>query len=202
MFYKLPITNSLRQTESAFFSLNDLQIEVDEDYISDEFESLFGKLHGKDLEISAFELQRILNRVAMMRDDIKTTGFSLSTCHNMINLLDKDGTGKLGLVEFYILWTKIDKMLDLYKKRDADDTGCMSTSEMRMAVEEAGFSLSNPLHQIIVARYSESDLSIDFDNFVACLIRLEILFSTFNALDKDHVGKVHLNALQVSRTHR
>ena len=115
---------------------------------------------------------------------------------------------------------------DLYKKRDADDTGCMSTSEMRMAVEEAGetecfahafniripdthfmfsvehfptrnqpsvsvsfcvlfvyiyilwvgFSLSNPLHQIIVARYSESDLSIDFDNFVACLIRLEILF--------------------------
>ena len=47
MFYKLPITNSLRQTESAFFSLNDLQIEVDEDDISDGFESLFGKLSGK-----------------------------------------------------------------------------------------------------------------------------------------------------------
>lgn len=40
----------------------------------------------------------------------------------------------------------------------------------------AGFSLNNPLHQIIVARYSQ-DLHIDFDNFVCCLIRLELLFS-------------------------
>lgn len=42
-----------------------------------------------------------------------------------------------------------------------------------------GFSLNNPLHQVIVARYSEPDLSIDFDNFVCCLIRLEFLFSEF-----------------------
>lgn len=42
----------------------------------------------------------------------------------------------------------------------------------------AGFSLNNPLHQIIVARYSQ-DLYIDFDNFVCCLIRLELFFSEF-----------------------
>ena len=42
----------------------------------------------------------------------------------------------------------------------------------------AGFSLNNPLHQIIVARYSEN-YTIDFDNFVCCLIRLEMLFSEF-----------------------
>lgn len=41
----------------------------------------------------------------------------------------------------------------------------------------AGFSLNNALHQIIVARYSEPNLTIDFDNFVCCLIRLETLFS-------------------------
>lgn len=80
----------------------------------------------------------------------------------------------------------------------------MSASEMRMAVEaagedfvwrvpdkqvrpewitccvSAGFSLNNPLHQIIVARYSQ-DLQIDFDNFVCCLIRLELLFSEFSS---------------------
>lgn len=39
-----------------------------------------------------------------------------------------------------------------------------------------GFSLNNPLHQILVARYSESDLTIDFDNFVSCLVRLETMF--------------------------
>uniref|UniRef100_A0A8C4GDR4 Calpain-2 catalytic subunit n=1 Tax=Dicentrarchus labrax TaxID=13489 RepID=A0A8C4GDR4_DICLA len=135
-------------------------------------------------------LQRILNRVVTkskrnpffpppLSDDIKTDGFSLSTCRNMINLLDKDGSGKLGVVEFKILWTKIEKFLDLYKERDADQSGCMSASEMRMAVEAAGFSLNNTLHQIIVARYSEPSLTIDFDNFVGSLIRLESLFSEF-----------------------
>jgi len=97
-----------------------------------------------------------------------------------------------------------------------------------------------------VARYSEPDLSIDFDNFVSCLIRLEILFGesgrsirsiratvvrtsvhhraqsrdkdggdlsvhfdatlfatvTFETLDKDHVGKVELNTLEVSGSQR
>lgn len=42
-----------------------------------------------------------------------------------------------------------------------------------------GFSLNNPLHQIIVARYSDANLSIDFDSFVCCLVRLESLFSKF-----------------------
>ena len=40
----------------------------------------------------------------------------------------------------------------------------------------SGFSLNNPLHQVLVARYSEQDLTIDFDNFVSCLVRLETMF--------------------------
>ncbi|KAF7657388.1 hypothetical protein LDENG_00028110 [Lucifuga dentata] len=172
------------------------QIHIDEDDVGDHFKSLFGQLAGHDLEISAFELQRILNRVMRKREDIKTDGFSLTTCRNMVNLLDKDGSGKLGLLEFKILWTKIEKFLDLYKERDADQSGCMSSSEMRMAVEDAGFSLNNSLHQIIVARYSEPSLTIDFDNFVGSLIRLETLFKTFKMLDKDGSGQIELNFME------
>lgn len=167
------------------------EIDIDKDDISDRFKRLFGQLAGHDVEISVFELQKILNRVVTRRDDIKTSGFSLSTCHNMVNLLDKNGSGKLGLVEFKILWTKIEQFLDLYKGKDVDQSGCMSSSEMRMAVEDAGFSLNNPLHQIIVARYSEANV-IDFDNFVCCLVRLESLFNTFKTLDKDGSGEVEL----------
>ncbi|XP_041645249.1 calpain-2 catalytic subunit-like isoform X2 [Cheilinus undulatus] len=172
------------------------EIDIDEDDICDRFKRLFGQLAGHDVEISAFELQRILNRVVTRRSDIKTDGFSLTTCRNMVNLLDKDGSGKLGLVEFKILWTKIEKFLDMYKDKDADGSGCMSASEMRMAVEDAGFSLNNPLHQIVVARYSDSDLSIDFDNFVCCLIRLESLFKTFKTLDKDGEGMIELGFME------
>ncbi|XP_016890664.1 calpain-2 catalytic subunit-like isoform X2 [Cynoglossus semilaevis] len=171
------------------------KIEIDEDDVDDRFKSLFGQLAGGDCEISAFELKNILNRVVTKRSDIKTSGFSLSTCRNMVNLLDKDGTGKLGLVEFKILWTKIDKCLNIYREKDVDNSGTMSSTEMREAVEKAGFSLNNPLHQILVARYSEADLTIDFDNFVSCLIRLETMFDTFNTLDKDESGTIELNLL-------
>ncbi|KAG7278010.1 hypothetical protein CRUP_006175 [Coryphaenoides rupestris] len=68
---------------------------------------------------------------------------------------------------------------NIYREKDVDKSGCMSSTEMRVAVEEAGFRLDNSLHQILVARYSEADLTVDFDNFVGCLVRLESMFSTY-----------------------
>ncbi|CAL8389967.1 unnamed protein product [Arctogadus glacialis] len=172
------------------------QVDIDEDDVGERFRSLFGQLAGEDSEISAFELKKILNRVVTQRSDIKTSGFSLDTCRNMVNLLDKDGSGRLGLVEFKILWTKIENLLNIYREKDVDKSGCMSSTEMRMAVEEAGFRLDNSLNQILVARYSDSDLTVDFDNFVSCLVRLESMFKTFNAIDKDGSGNVELNVIE------
>ncbi|KAF3688220.1 Calpain-2 catalytic subunit [Channa argus] len=169
------------------------KMEITESDVDDRFRSLFGQLAGTDCEICAFELQKILNKVVTKRSDIKTSGFSISTCRNMVNMLDKDGSGKLGLVEFKVLWTKIDNYLSVYRQKDVDNSGTMSSTEMRTAVEEAGFSLNNPLHQILVARYSEPDLTIDFDNFVSCLVRLETMFDAFNTLDKDKSGTIELN---------
>ncbi|GCC42674.1 hypothetical protein chiPu_0026477, partial [Chiloscyllium punctatum] len=59
------------------------------------------------------------------------------------------------------------------------------------------FHLNNQLTQIIVARYSEVDnLTLDFDNFVSCLVRLEAVFKMFNSLPKDGDGLVELGMLQ------
>uniref|UniRef100_A0A8C9XBZ4 Calpain-2 catalytic subunit n=1 Tax=Sander lucioperca TaxID=283035 RepID=A0A8C9XBZ4_SANLU len=111
-----------------------------------------------------------------------------------------DGSGKLGLLEFKVLWTKIESYLSVYRQKDVDNSGAMSSTEMRMAVEEAGFSLNNALHQILVARYSEQDLTVDFDNFVGCLVRLETMFNTFYTLDKDKSGSVELSMMEVWNT--
>uniref|UniRef100_A0A8C2G8R6 Calpain 8 n=1 Tax=Cyprinus carpio TaxID=7962 RepID=A0A8C2G8R6_CYPCA len=93
--------------------------------------------------------------------------------------IQRDGSGKLSLVEFRILWIKIQKYLEVFKKHDTDNSGTMSSHEMRDAVKEAGFQLNNDVLQVIISRYANQQYAIDFDCFVGCLIRLEMLFSKF-----------------------
>ncbi|XP_051639935.1 calpain-2 catalytic subunit isoform X2 [Manacus candei] len=169
------------------------ETEISEDDIEPNFKRLFGQLAGSDAEISAFELRSILNKIMAKRQDIKSDGFSVETCKIMVDLLDNDGSGKLGLKEFYTLWTKIQKYQKIYREIDVDRSGTMNSYEMRRALEAAGFKLNCQLHQIIVARFADEDLIIDFDNFVRCLIRLETLFKMFKKLDTEKTGTIELN---------
>ncbi|XP_045716506.1 calpain-2 catalytic subunit [Phyllostomus hastatus] len=174
---------------------NPEEIEVDEDSIDDGFRKLFAQLAGEDAEISAFELQTILRRVLAKRQDIKSDGFSIETCKIMVDMLDSDGSGKLGLKEFYVLWKKIQQYQRIYREIDVDRSGTMNSYEMRKALEEAGFKLPCQLHQVIVARFADDDLIIDFDNFVRCLVRLETLFRIFKQLDPENTGTISLDLI-------
>uniref|UniRef100_A0A672VBT4 Calpain-2 catalytic subunit n=1 Tax=Strigops habroptila TaxID=2489341 RepID=A0A672VBT4_STRHB len=174
------------------------ETEISEDDIEPSFKKLFGQLAGSDAEISAFELRNILNKIIAKRQDIKSDGFSIETCKIMVDLLDNDGSGKLGLKEFHTLWTKIQRYQKIYREIDVDRSGTMNSYEMRRALETAGFKLNCQLHQIIVARFADEDLIIDFDNFVRCLIRLETLFKMFRKLDTEKTGTIELNLVNVS----
>ncbi|XP_053315306.1 calpain-2 catalytic subunit [Spea bombifrons] len=176
---------------------DEIEANIDEDVLSEDeidpsFKRLFQQLAGEDKEISAFELCNILKKVMSKRDDIKSDGFSLETCRTIVDLLDSDGSGKLGLKEFNILWSKIQKYQKIYRSIDVDKSGTMNAYEMRNALQAAGFKLNSELHQLLVARFADEDLSIDFDNFVRCLLRLEIMFKLFKKLDKDNDGSVPL----------
>uniref|UniRef100_W5NF61 calpain-2 n=1 Tax=Lepisosteus oculatus TaxID=7918 RepID=W5NF61_LEPOC len=184
--------NSLEPPESGV----DEQEKVSEGEIDAGFKNLFVRLAGSDNEISATELRTIFNNIVSKRSDIKTDGFSLETCRVMVNLMQDSGNGKLGMAEFASLWKKIQRYLSIYKKNDLDGSGTMSTPEMRMALKEAGFTLTNNIHQVLVARYAEPDMTIDFDNFVACLIRLETMFRVFKNADTEGTGEIELNFYQ------
>ncbi|XP_052374263.1 calpain-2 catalytic subunit-like [Oncorhynchus keta] len=178
-----------------------VEAKLDNDTVSEAevdagFRGLFAKLAGKDMEISAAELQSILNKIIAKRTDIKTDGFSLETARVMVNLMDDNGNGQLGLGEFATLWKKIQRYLSIYKKNDMDNSGTMSTPEMRMALKDAGFSLNNAIHQILVVRYGEADMTIDFDNFVACIMRLEMMFRVFMKIDTANTGSIELDIHQ------
>lgn len=172
------------------------EVQLDESQIDPSFKNLFRQLAGADMEISVTELQTILNRIISKHKDLKTDGFSQEACRSMINLMDTDGTGKLGLTEFHVLWEKIKRYLTVFRQFDVDKSGTMSSYEMRMALESAGFKLTNHLFQLIILRYTEADMAVDFDNFVTCLVRLETMFKTFKNLDTDGDGQISLNFFQ------
>uniref|UniRef100_A0A8C2G3G3 Calpain 2, (m/II) large subunit b n=1 Tax=Cyprinus carpio TaxID=7962 RepID=A0A8C2G3G3_CYPCA len=186
---------SEKQTETLIFILNctssRFQEIVSDDAVDSGFRGMFVKLAG-----------------AVSRDDLlcskhlnflkcRTDGFSLDTCRIMVNLMDDSGNGKLGLGEFATLWKKIQRYLGIYKKNDMDNSGTISTPEMRMALKEAGFTLNNTIFQLLVARYAETDMTLDFDNYVACLMRLEMMFRVFKKLDPHQSGFIELDFQQV-----
>ncbi|KAL4640796.1 calpain-2 catalytic subunit-like [Arapaima gigas] len=164
--------------------------------IDPQFKDLFKQVAGNESEVSVFQLVQALNKVLSKRSDIKTEGLSLETCRYIVCLLGKDGNPKLGLVEFHGLWLKIQKYVKIFKSFDSDHSGTMSTHEMRGALAQAGFQVNNALLQVIVSRYAGPDFSIPFDNFVGCLIRLEMLYRMFNTLDGNKSGKIELDMLQ------
>uniref|UniRef100_A0A671R1J5 Calpain-1 catalytic subunit-like n=1 Tax=Sinocyclocheilus anshuiensis TaxID=1608454 RepID=A0A671R1J5_9TELE len=163
-----------------------LRAEITEDDIDDSFKSLFAQLAGEDMEISVRELRTILNRVVSKHKDLKTDGFSIESCRTMVNLLD---CSKEIFHAFF-------STQGIFREFDIDKSGTMSSYEMRLAVESAGFKLNNRLNQILVARYAENEV-IDFDNFVCCLIKLEAMFRSFQQLDSDGTGTAEMNLSEV-----
>uniref|UniRef100_A0A674A225 Calpain-1 catalytic subunit n=1 Tax=Salmo trutta TaxID=8032 RepID=A0A674A225_SALTR len=166
------LTHGSSARSELFINLREVS-SLMENQIDAGFKSLFRQLAGEDMEISATELQTILNRI--MTNILLCICISLSLSSSSLFL----------------------SLQTIFRQFDLDKSGTMSSYEMRMALEAAGFKLTNHLFQLIILRYTEADLAVDFDNFVTCLVRLETMFKTFKTLDTDADGVIQLNFFQV-----
>uniref|UniRef100_A0A8C8S1G6 Calpain-9 n=1 Tax=Pelusios castaneus TaxID=367368 RepID=A0A8C8S1G6_9SAUR len=158
-----------------------------------QFRELFKQVAGKDMEITAEELEYVLNAVLKKTKDIKFKKVTLMTCRNIISLMDSSGNGKLEFNEFKIFWDKLKKWISVYLRFDSDKSGTMSSYELRNALSAAGFQLNNYLLQLIVLRYSDEQFQIDFDDFLNCLIRLENASRVYLTLSMKNRDFINLN---------
>ncbi|XP_030695393.2 calpain-9 [Globicephala melas] len=125
--------------------------------------------------------------------DIKFEKLSLTSCKNIISLMDTSGNGKLGFGEFRVFWDKLKKWTNLFLQFDADKSGTVSPYELRTALKATGFQLSSPLLQLIVLRYADQERQLGFDDFLNCLVRLETASRMFQALGTKNKEFIHLS---------
>uniref|UniRef100_UPI00358EAB74 calpain-9-like n=1 Tax=Myxine glutinosa TaxID=7769 RepID=UPI00358EAB74 len=152
----------------------------------EKFKLVFAKLAGGDREVSARELQYILNKITAKHSELQSEGFSMHACKSMVALMDKDGSGKLGLEEFRFLWERIKGWQAIFRRHDLDKDGMMSSYEMRTALNTAGFRLNNQMYQLLTLRYADEKMNIKFNDYITCLTRLEASFRTFYAMDPEN----------------
>ncbi|XP_062345128.1 calpain-9 isoform X2 [Cinclus cinclus] len=158
-----------------------------------QFRALFEQISGQDMEISAEELEYVLNSVLKKTKNIKFKNLSLISCRNIISLMDTSGNGKLEFSEFRVFWEKMKKWISIFLQFDFDKSGSMSSYELRGALKAAGYQLNNYLLQLIVLRYADEQFQIDFDDFLNCLIRLENASRVFQALSVKNKEFINLN---------
>jgi calpain len=139
-------------------------------------EQLFER-YAKDEEIGAQELKQILD--IGLRTEFQFNGFSIEVCRSMVATMDFDLSGKLGLDEFLSLWKNILAWKDVFLQHDVDRSGSLDPSELRNALNKAGFPVNLRVLKLLVRRYGSQDGNLLFDDFILFLVRLKTMLEIF-----------------------
>uniref|UniRef100_A0A4W6FN14 Calpain catalytic domain-containing protein n=2 Tax=Lates calcarifer TaxID=8187 RepID=A0A4W6FN14_LATCA len=149
--------------------------------------SLFNRYAGQTGELSARQLQKLLN------DNFPHGtwhGFGLDTCRSMIAMVDTDKRMTMTFSEFSTLWTKIHEFKKQFNRADSNKNGSLSDYELEKAIGSAGMDVNDVAVRLMMFRYSGVSSTI-MEDFIVLMLRLENSKNVFK--DKSSDGVITLD---------
>ncbi|CAD6196288.1 unnamed protein product [Caenorhabditis auriculariae] len=135
-------------------------------------------------QISADELQRALSNGTW-------NPFNPETCRLMIGMFDSNGDGAINFGEFQALWQYINDWTTCFRSFDLDRSGNISKSELKNALTQFGYRLSDGFYDILLNKFDRShNNSINFDDFIQLCVVLQTLTASFRDADTDRDGVI------------
>lgn len=77
----------------------------------------------------------------------------------------------------------------MFKIYDTDRSNRLDVHELEEAFVSAGYHLNKSILNEIAFRYGSSDLSITFDDFVLCAVKLKTMLYHFKVKDRTDANK-------------
>nr|XP_054767839.1 sorcin-like [Lytechinus pictus] len=148
----------------------------------------FTAVAGADGQIDQKELQQCLTSSGISGS---YRPFSLETCVLMINMLDRDYSGKMGFNEFKELWGALNQWKTTFMQYDRDRSGQVDGNELAQVLTAFGYRLSPQAMGVFLRRYGVNN-QIPFDAFVACCVRLKGLTDFFKRRDVQQTGNANM----------
>ncbi|XP_021945199.1 calpain-A isoform X2 [Folsomia candida] len=165
------------------------ETEPEEAEAAERVQQFFKTVAGDDMGIDWSELKEVLD-LALKRE-FAFEGFSREVCRSMVAMMDIDRSGKLGLDEFVSLWKSIRTWKSVFKIYDHDNSGHLSSFELRQALTSAGYHVNNKVLESLVLRYGDPQGQVMFDDFIMCAVKLKCMIEIYR--EKEVAGDRSVN---------
>ena len=137
-------------------------------------------------KINAQELQRALSQAQY--------NFNVSTAAKMIRMFDRDNSGSIQYMEFQQLYQFINQMSGAFRARDRDRSGTLEGPEVRAALAQSGYQLSEPTFQRMMNHFDkERSGGLKLDDYIELSVLLGTARNIFMFHDRNRTGQVTFN---------
>ncbi|CAD2221025.1 programmed cell death 6 protein-like protein [Angomonas deanei] len=127
---------------------------------------------------------------------LSTSGqrFSLATTEKLMQMFDKDFSGRVTGNEFAQMHEFIQQMMTGFRKRDTSGDGRLDGNEIRAALRDSGYQFEEDTFQALMRKFDRQRRgSLGFDDYVELSIFISKTRNVFSFYDRQRTGQVTFN---------